>query len=259
MYNRLKIKILSGFLILVLMLAVAGAVSIYEFNKLSNSVDALIEDNYKTIESCKRMVYALEREDSGVLLALLGHGAESRKIILSADSSFTMAFTVAKNNLTEVGEDKLLDEVSLAYEDYKTAWSRLLTPSLMEDNMTWYFDTSHQAFMKARYKVEALMSLNQASMYEESSVLKEKSKRAIMPGIVAIISALVFSLLLNFFISKYFVSPIGKLAEALKNYHPGRKQFTAGIETDDEIKRLERGIQELIDRLSLNSGPKREE
>ena len=55
MKKKLKLKILAGFMLIVALLIVAGTVSIIEFIKLSKSVNSLIEDNYKTIESSKQI------------------------------------------------------------------------------------------------------------------------------------------------------------------------------------------------------------
>ena len=69
---RLRLKILSGFLILAFMLSIAGIWSIYELQSIGTSVQQLLEDNYKSIDASKIMLEALEREDSGILLLLSG-------------------------------------------------------------------------------------------------------------------------------------------------------------------------------------------
>ena len=59
----LRTKILSGFLILTMMLVVAGIWSIYELTRVGTSVQRLLDDNYKSINAGKMMIEALERED----------------------------------------------------------------------------------------------------------------------------------------------------------------------------------------------------
>jgi HAMP domain-containing protein len=77
-----------------------------------------------------------------------------------------------------------------------------------------------------------------------------------MPGIVAIVGGLVFSLLLSFFISKYFVSPISEIAEAVKNFTIRDKVLRTNIKSNDEIKKLETEINSLIFRLTKDSETK---
>lgn len=108
---KLRLKILFGFLILVVMLAAAAAWSIYELKSIGFSVNDLMEDNYKSIDASKTMIEALEREDSGVLLLILGKWEEGRNIIDDADKQFQKAFNIASNNLTIEGESDYIDKI----------------------------------------------------------------------------------------------------------------------------------------------------
>ena len=100
----LRFKILSGFLILALMLAIAGIWSIYELNSIGTSVQELLDDNYRSIKATEMMTEALERQDSGILLLLLGKWEEGRRILDSADNLFEKGYQIAENNLTIPGE-----------------------------------------------------------------------------------------------------------------------------------------------------------
>lgn len=68
----LRFKIMSGFLILALMLAIAGIWSIYELNSFGTSAEDLLDENYRSIKAAEMMLEALERQDSGILLLLFG-------------------------------------------------------------------------------------------------------------------------------------------------------------------------------------------
>jgi methyl-accepting chemotaxis protein len=252
MKNKLKLKILAGFMLLVALLVTAGAVSIFEFIKLSRSVDALIEDNYKTIEVSRTMLEALERKDSGILLLILGQRDEGKEIIQSAEIAFNSAFTIAKNNITETNEDKYIANIESLYTKFKKEVDEIITDKSKMYDIGWYQGTIYQTFLEVKHAVDELMTINQNSMYAEASILKEKSHRAIMPGIVAIIGALVFSVLLSFFISKYYVTPLSDLTEAIKTYHPREKYLRSSIKTEDEIKKIEDEVNNLITRLIKN-------
>ncbi|MCF8261147.1 MAG: hypothetical protein K9J12_10260 [Melioribacteraceae bacterium] len=253
MKKTLKLKIFASFMLLIAMLAVAGTISIVEFRWLSKSVHGLIQDNYKSIEASKTMIEALEREDSGILLLLLGEWEEGREILNSADSLFLSAFETANNNLTEKNEVDYIKKIESAYQTYKSSWERPIVDTDKQGNISWYKDDIHKKFAETKFVVNELMSLNQSSMYQETSDLKDRSKRAIMPGIVSIIAALVFSLILNFFITRYFVNPISELAEAVNNYRDGDNKLRSNITSDDEIKKLELAISGLLQRIDNNN------
>ena len=67
----LRFKILLGFLILALMLFIAGVWSIYELNSIGSSVPKMLNENYQSIHAGKKMIESLEREDSAILMLLL--------------------------------------------------------------------------------------------------------------------------------------------------------------------------------------------
>lgn len=246
---KIKIKILSGFLLVIAMLFIAGYMSIFEFIRLGRSVSSLIEDNYKTIEAAKTMLEALEREDSGVLLLLSGQWKEGRTILKSADSLYYSSFNIAKSNITEKDEDEYVERINLSYLKFKEKWEPPIVGTRKESNIDWYFTELHPIFLTVKSDIKALMTLNQDSMHNEASELSEKAHRAIMPGIVAIVASLIFLVIFNFFISKFYIKPIGNLILSLKNYSSQTQKFTAGITTNDEFNELENEIQNLINRI----------
>lgn len=246
---KIKVKILTGFLLIIVMLALAGAMSIYEFSRIGKSVNQLIEENYKTIEASKSMIRALEREDSGVLLLLSGKWEKGHSILNSADSLFNAALNVAKNNITEKDEDKYIIHIEESYSKFKSTWIGSNLGLKKKNNIDWYLTEVHENFLKAMIDVEALMDLNQQSLYEEATSIKNQSVRAIMPGIVAIASALVFLLIFNFFIRIILVRPIQKLISSVSSFHAHSTNFSADISNNDELKVLEIEILKLTQRL----------
>jgi len=246
---KVKIKILAGFMLIILMLLVAGAMTIYEFSRIGNSVESLIDDNYKTIEASKKMIEALEREDSGILLLLSGKWEEGRTILRMADSLFLSAFNQAENNLTEENEGLYIARIENTYTVYKKKWELPIVGTAKENSVEWYLTDVHKSFLDVKVEVEGLINLNQESMYKEASSLKEQAHRAIMPGIVAIASSLIFLIIFNFFIGIILVRPIKKLIHAVKAYNIYSKEFSAEIINNDDLKILEDEIHNLIQRI----------
>lgn len=250
MIKKIKNKILAGFALLITILIVAGSLSIYEFTNMGKSVSSLIDDNYKTIADSKTMLEALEREDSGILLLLLGRWEQGREIIQAADSSFQKSLTRAENNITEENEEEYIRKIKDSYSAYKALWKRPIVDTEKEGNIVWYFETLHESFLNTKSAVNGLMELNQKNLYHESTQLKNQSRRAIMPAIIAIISVIIFSIMLNFFITRYFVTPIGKLTDVIKTYNPDNRNYSLDMGFNDEIKQLEEEILNLIDKIT---------
>lgn len=242
----LRLKIISGFLILAVMLITAGALSIYELKNIGHSVQALLDDNYKSINAAKNMIEALERADSGVLLLLSGEWEKGRTTIEEANKDFQEAFGVAKNNITIPGELEYVESVMKFYEIYRSYWNQPLAGTKKQGDLSWYFNEVHTAFNDAKTHVNNLMTLNDKTMYKTASSLKGRAGRAIMPGVVAIISALVFTAVFNFLINLYFISPIKNLITGIYDYMKTGKQSALRVYSRDEIGKLSSAIEELI-------------
>ncbi len=244
----IRAKILLGFLILAIMLFLAGAWSIYELRTVGISVQGLLDDNYKSISSARMMTEAIEREDSAILLLLSGNWKEGREIIESADLSFQQGFEIAKNNVTIPGEKAYVDDVEKAYKAFKDLWVTPIVGTNREKDLSWYFKELHQSFLNVKLAVERLMALNDQAMYQTATHLKNRAHRAVMPGVVAILAALVFTLVFNYFVNYYLVSPIIKITKGVQKFLQTNEPFQVKIETNDEMQRLASSLQDLMTR-----------
>ena len=241
----LRFKILFGFLILAAMLFAAGSLSIYELTNIGHSVQSLLDDNYKSINAAKNMIEALEREDSGILIRLSGELERGRSTIEGAHKEFHKALQVAKNNITIPGEAAYVETVEKYYEVYRSFWNEPTGGTLKQGNLTWYFNQVHPVFLEAKAQVNRLMTLNDQTLYSTASALKNRATRAIMPGVVAIISALIFTAVFNFFIDLYFISPIKKLTTGIRTYVQKGDRSGLRVNSRDEIADLAAAVEEL--------------
>lgn len=248
----LRLKILFGFLILVVMLIIAGIWSIYELRIVGSSVQKLLDDNYKSINAAKRMIMALEREDSAVLLLLSGKWKEGRSILESGDKEFIQGLKRARDNVTIPGEKAFVDKIEMRYNEYKNLWIRPIVGTRHERNLEWYFKDVHSVFLEVKDGVEDLMTLNDQTMYKMASELKNRAHRAVMPGIVAILSAMIFVIIFNYFINYYLVGPIVKMTKGIRRFLDMREPFRVKVETRDELFNMANSIRELLEQVKRN-------
>jgi CHASE3 domain sensor protein len=244
----IRAKMFAGFLIMAVMLLIAGAWSIYELNNIGISVQKVLDENYKSINAAKSMIEALEREDSAILLLLLGKREEGRDILRSADEAFQTAYETAQSNVTIPGEQELIDAISRTYDRYKKQWSRPIVETAREGDLDWYFREVHSPFLSAKLFVQNLMALNDTTMYQTASDVENRAHRATMPGIIAIIAAFVFALIFSFLINLFIVTPIIRITNGIEQYAESGRSFDVKVETRDEISKLASSVESLIAR-----------
>jgi hypothetical protein len=247
----LRAKILIGFFILSLMLLIAGVWSIYEVSTTGTSVQKILDDNYRSINAAKMMIEALEREDSATLLLLLGNWEGGRKIMNNADNSFQEWLQFAEKNITESDERSIVELIRFQYEIYKGVLQKPIVGTDKQGSLNWYFQSVHPAFLGVRSSVEKLMTVNDRVMYETASDLQSRANRAVMPGIVAIVAAVLFSLMFNFFVNYYMVGPIIKTTRAIENFVRRGKPFDVKVETNDEIEGLVSAVYSLTSQVRM--------
>lgn len=233
-----------------LMLSVAGVWSIFEFSSIGSRVTSLLDENYQSISYSNAMVEALEREDSGTLLLLMGHWEDGRKTLADADSIFRANLNLAYSNVTILGEEEILDTIKNQYFTYKKIWERPIVGTDKQGQLAWYYQNIHPEFLTVKSTIQKLAEINVQTMYETSSDLKDKANRAVMPGIIAIISALIFTLIFNFLVDRFMVSPIIKMTDRVKLFKQKRVPFDVSIDTKDEIRDLQESIRDLCEIVS---------
>ncbi len=256
MFKSLRTKIFFSFLLLVLMLLTAGVMSILEFRNVGNSVSTVLKNNYQSVESAKVMLDALEREDSGILMWMLDETEEGEASIHASDSIMKAAIQTAKENITEKNEDIYIADIIKHYEWYSNGVFEIIRSNAdMQENKAKYSGELATHFANTRVAINGLMNLNQGLIYEQSNKMINNSQRAMMPAIISVIAAILFAVLLNFFISIFFINPVHRLINEIKVFYPEKGTINARITSDDEIKTLENEINSLITSTLRNNKP----
>lgn len=254
MIKSLKTKVLIGFMMPILFLIIAGGYSIFQFMELNKSADLLVDESYNTLSALKTMTEALQDENSAILLLTIGDWNDGIVLLRRADSNFQAAFEKAERHTTIENKEIYLEEIVNSYSTFKENWTLPIEMNEGQENINWYYETVHNNLLYVIKDVNAFVEINEKYMYDEASEIKNNSKRAIIPGIVAIISAVVYLLMLNFFITKFMISPINRITSTIRNFHFGSKSFDAKITSNDEIKELEKSIRLMTEKVNNKTG-----
>src|SRR5690348_15044497 len=100
----IRYKLLLTYLYLVGVLVLVSGWGIYHFVVLGRAVDRILVNNYKSILAAENMKEALERQDSAAQFHLAGHQTKAFAQYRHNRGRFVQEFTIAANNITEVGE-----------------------------------------------------------------------------------------------------------------------------------------------------------
>ncbi len=240
---RIKYKLFAGFLLINVMLVIAGSMSIYELLQLREKTATAIDANYIALNGLNTMLKAVESEDRAVLLLLLGQWEDGRNQLSRADSIFRATYLEARSR---VKDNQALENIGNQYAIFKHIWELPIVDTKKQGNLSWYNKTFIPSFQKTTAQIEKAMSFSRSRLHAESKQIFEESYTALMPGIVAIISAILMSLLMYFFISRFFSLPINNILKGLKDYNTKKRPFRVTINTNDELKELSGEIKKAL-------------
>jgi len=243
---NLRMKILSGFVILALMLMIAGVWSMWELSKVGVSVKNILDENFESIETGKNMVSLLEEEEAGILLTLQGQWDKGRNLISESDKKFERKMNYAFSKITIDEERTKLETVKNKYVKFKTLWEEPLANKGGRESLKWFAGDVRESFKEVKAAIIEFVAVNERSLYKTATNLETHAAAVIMPGIIAFISALIFTLLFNYFVNYYFVSPIIRITNSVREFVKRNVPYEVKIESNDEIKELSEAIENLV-------------
>jgi NtrC-family two-component system sensor histidine kinase KinB len=236
----LRKKIFIGYgIILFLMVLILGW-AFTNLWSLGQASDAILRENYKSILAAENMVYAIERQDSAILLVLVGYEDEGWKQFRENEAEFFQWLARAKDNITVEGEDRVVKSIENGYSSYLHSVAQLKPIAIggTKKTGTFYHETILPAFISVRNTCIRLREINQQNMFKVSDLAHFIAKRAIgsmaVIGIVAIAIGLGFSLVL----SNLLVKPVREMVEATQKIAEGNYDIQISTHSSDELGRL---------------------
>ncbi|MDD3891184.1 MAG: MCP four helix bundle domain-containing protein [Bacteroidales bacterium] len=251
----IRTKIMMGFIILASMLFISGAISIYEITKLGKSVKGLIYDNYKSIEYSRNMLDALDNQESALLFFVNGDTDVAKGQYFKAHHLFESNLDSATNNLQLEGEQMLIDSARFYYDKLKQQVEPIFSSSGF--SLGEYLEEINSDLLLTSKHVKNLMIINQDELFKSAGYLETSAQRAAIPGLIVIITSLIFTFVFTYLVHHYFVSPIIRLTKGINDFVKFRKPFDVVIETKDELFSLKESTVNLIS--PLHRSPKKNE
>lgn len=249
----LRKKILLGYGIALLLLAVVFVLSFVNLQRLGRASEAILSENYRSILAAEHMVNALERQDSGVLLYMLGDREQGIRQFRENQTDFQQWLGRAKDNITIEEEPQVLARIDSTYADYLVAFTDLVQSSPASEDpdaaRARYRQALLPAFLPVRNASQELRELNQETMFAASRRAQDVAHRATwtlgLVGSGVLLVGLFFSLLLSYRI----VRPVRELSDATRRIADGDYDVEVPAEGRDELARLARQFNEMAEQL----------
>ncbi len=247
----LRHKIFGGYGAGLLAVAVICAWSMANLERLSSAAEHILKENYTSILAADSMLAALERQDSAVLLLVMGFSDEGESQFQEGEAQVWQWLGRAKANVTISGEADLLAGLEQGYRAYLAAAADLVKATSRGDQALGglYHEKLLPAFLAVRQQCESLRQLNQTTMFAYSSQAQDIGRRAVWStlaiGVGAVSLGLIFSLLL----SNRLTRPLQEMIAATARIAAGDYEVALSPPGRDELGRLAGDFQTMTAKL----------
>ena len=230
----LRVRLIGAFVGMLVALAGLGAWSAWRLWNMGEVSNRIIADNYDSVVAAQQMKESLERQDSAMLFALLGDRARAERQLTEHRARFDAALAIAAGNITEPGEQAIVDAIRQQDERYDALLDRLLGAS----DASGYFGEAEPAFHALRADCDRLLTLNQEAMQRKAAEAAAISSRNFTASVSLAIVLTVMGLVIAAAVAGTILRPIGELSEATTAIAAGQLDVTVPISRQDEIGKL---------------------
>lgn len=232
-------KLSLGFGGLLVVILIIGFQSIVLLTQLGDSIDVILQENYRSVIACQDMKEALERIDSGILFILLGYEQQGSVLVNQNTVVFRTALKVELNNITLPGEGDKVERLKQLFEQYVAALEDAKKSSLGEDlRRETYFSRLLPLFEQIKAGDDEILRMNQQNMSDANQHARQTAaaarRRMIMLLMIGVGVAAGFILL----IGKWILRPIARLTASADEIKSGNLDLVVKADSKDEIGAL---------------------
>lgn len=247
----LRVKILLGYGLILLLIIIILLISFVNLQRLGKATEAILRENYKSIISADYMIGSIERQDSAILLVLLGFNEEGKLQFTENIAPFMQWLGRAKDNITIVGEEELVNAIEKDYLKYLNAYESLVIQFEKDPDhaKSYYHEAVLPFFKQIRKTCYNLKELNQNIMYNSSEEAKRIAHRTtaslLLTGSVILFLGLFFSLLL----SRIIVQPLKHVLESIHAIEKGNYDIEISPQSSDELGHISNDFNNMVKQL----------
>lgn len=248
MLRTLKSRISIVYLCLVFTIAVIGITSVINNYSLSKAINGLMIDNYKSIGAANKMVESLEEQNAAMLLYIHTDSSEGEDAYQEQSQAFYLWLNTEANNVTEPGENDIVEKIKKQYLDYQKLFSQI---EQMKGNtgelQTEDFYNKHVTFTYRQLKdnLNNLSTLNEQAMFAHKYAVTRDAEQSMYMILILSAIAVIGGFIASRLSINKALSPIYSLQKTMKAVRDGDLTQQAKITTDDEIGDLAREFNKL--------------
>ncbi|MBN1932075.1 MAG: HAMP domain-containing protein [Desulfobacterales bacterium] len=251
----LKKKILLGYSVPCVLIALAILWATINLITLGKSSDAVLKENYQSIRAADNMLDALKEQDRAILFLLLGDSQSAITQFQENEALFLQWLTRAKDNITIEGERSLIQSIERGFSKYRMKFLDIADLRYKNQNLPVlekirYENEIHPIYAEIQTACRQLRNLNEERMYANNSQAVSIANKTIGSLIIVATVAIIVALSFSFLLSHGIVQPLRRLITASRKIAAGQYAVRVDVETGDEIGQFAEEFNQMIAKLA---------
>jgi two-component system, NtrC family, sensor histidine kinase KinB len=246
---RQKIFIGYGASLILMVLILAWAM--FMILRLGQASESILRENYRSIQAAEHMIDAIERQDSAVLLFLLGYREQGLKEFRENEAAFQQWLGRARDNITIPGEKEIVDSVEENYARYvKEVYGlHLLGMKNHAAAINLYHEVILPSFRSTRDTCVKLREINHETMYATSNRAGQLAVYAVLSMLVVGALAVIIGIVFSLFLSRLISRPVTELKEAALQIAEGNYEVQVPAQSSAEMALLAEQFNQMAKKL----------
>ncbi|HYL80114.1 MAG TPA: histidine kinase dimerization/phospho-acceptor domain-containing protein, partial [Candidatus Acidoferrum sp.] len=261
---NLRTRLFISYMIFVGALACVGAWSAWHLHEMGETTRRIVEDNYDDVVAVQTMMSSIGRQDSAVLLALLGQRGRALERLLQYRRRFDESLRKGKERITEPGEAEIFDSIDRDRETYYRQVDALFAAidrsrgtvgSPGRGRGADAPDPKEQllqlevVFNQLRSDCERLLRLHDRAIFTQSADARRVAQVWLFVTI-GLVGALVLSgIVLAAIFSSRIVRPVRELTATAGKIAGGDLEVEARVDSQDEVGILAAEFNRMAERI----------
>jgi NtrC-family two-component system sensor histidine kinase KinB len=250
--HSLRFKVGFGYVVLVTINLAASAWAIYNFGKLTNSLNSILSENFPNILAAEKMASTIEQHESA-LSSFMNQDINNGKIKLTqAKDDFFQWFQIANENRSLPDVGPVLDNIRLTYQGYLInidSLTNFVQHREFDEAKAYYANIVRPFSQRLSDNCFWLIEINQNEMQKVARQTKTTTDEAIITVLFASFLAAGLSIMTMLQFTKRIIQPAEQLTQTVNKIGRGRLDLKIDIQTNDEIGELSREFNKMTERL----------
>ncbi len=235
----LRSKLSLGFGGLLLVILIIGIQGILRINELGQSIDVILQENYRSVIACQDMKESLDRVDSGVVFTMLGYVSEGKEQIREHTARFDKAMRVESGNITLPDEGNTFKGLEENYSKYQDMLKQVLDASKpMDMRRKQYFAELLPFFQAVKESANHILLMNQQNMADANMAARQKAAQASQRMYFLFVCGFGIAVTFIYYTGLWILRPIMALTASANEIAHGNLDLVVGTVSHDEMGQL---------------------